>query len=75
MKRFIEKEEVPKAYFLTSLIQIWKKNGSALELNNMQFIHMKCWRAKLLEVLITEKMKPQIVEATPKIQIGGMPSS
>ena len=36
---------------------------------------MKCWRAKLLEALITEKMKPRIVEATPKIQIGEMPSS
>ena len=75
MKRLIEKEEVPKAYDLTSLTQIWKKKGSALSLNNMRFIHMKCWRAKLLKALITEKMKPQIVAATPKIQIGGMPSS
>ena len=75
MKRFIEKEEVPKAYDHTSLTQIWKKKGSALSLNNMRFIHMKCWRAKLLEALVTEKMKPQIVEATPNIQIGGMPQS
>ena len=75
MKRFIEKEEVPEAYDYTSLTQIWKKKGSALSLNNMRFIHMKCWRAKLLEALITEKMKPQIVEATPNIQIGGMPQS
>ena len=37
--------------------------------------YMKCWRAKLLEALIREKIKPQIVAATPKIQIGGMPSS
>ena len=36
---------------------------------------MTCWRAKLLEALITEKMKPQIVVATPNIQIGGMPQS
>ena len=71
MQRLIEKEGVPKAYDLTSLKQIWKKKGSALSLNNMRFIHLKCWRAKLLEALITEKMKPQIVEATPKIQIGG----
>ena len=56
MKRLIEKEEVPKAYDLTSLTQIWKKKGSALSLNNMRFIHMKCWRAKLLEALITEKL-------------------
>ena len=75
MKRFIEKEEVPKAYDHTSLTQIWKKKGSALSLNNMRFIHMKCWRAKLLEALVTENMKPQIVDATPNIQIGGMPQS
>ena len=75
MKRLIEKEEVPKAYDLTSLTQIWKKKGSALSLNNMRFIHMKCWRAKLLEALITEKMKPQTLAVKPKIQIGGMPSS
>ena len=56
MKRLIDKEEVPKAYDLTSLTQIWKKKGSALSLNNMRFIHMKCWRAKLLEALITEKL-------------------
>ena len=32
-------------------------------------------RKKLLEALITEKMKPQIVETTPEIQLGGMPTS
>ena len=32
-------------------------------------------RKKLLEALITEKMKPQKVEATPEIQLGGMPTS
>ena len=45
MKRLIEKEDVPKAYDLTSLTQIWKKKGSALSLNNIRFIHMKCRRA------------------------------
>ena len=75
MKRFVQKEEVPKAYNHTSLTQLWKKKGSALSLNNMRFIQMKCWGAKLLEALIIEKMKPQIVEATPNIQIGGMPQS
>ena len=75
MKRLLDKEEVPKAYDFTSLTQIWKKKGSALSLNNMRFIHMKCWRAKLLEALITQKIKPQIVEATPSLQIGGMPQS
>ena len=39
----------------------------------MRFIHMKCWRPKLLEAIIMEDMKSQIVSATPNIQIGGMP--
>ena len=34
---------------------------------------MKCWRPKLLEALIVEDMKSQIVSAIPNIQIGGMP--
>ena len=75
MKRFIKKEEIPKVYDYTSLTQIWKRKGSALSLLNMRFVHMKRWRAKLLEAIITEKMKNKIVEATPNIQIGGMPGS
>ena len=74
MKRLIQREEVPKAYDFTTLSQIWKKKGSPLSLDNMRFVHMKCWRAKLLEALITEKMKPKIVASTPNIQIGGIPS-
>ena len=73
MKRLIDNEEVPSVYDNTSLTQIWKKKGSALSLNNMRFIHMKCWRPKLLEAIIMEDMKSQIVAATPNIQIGGMP--
>ena len=75
MKRLIEKEEIPSQYEYTSLSQIWKKKGSALDLNNMRFIHMKFWRAKLLEGLITAKMKDKIVSTTPPMQIGGMPKS
>ena len=41
----------------------------------MRFIHMRGWKPKLLEALITEKMKPKIVEATPKFQLGGMPGA
>ena len=73
IKRMIDNEEIPLVYDNTSLTQIWKKKGSALSLNNMRFIHMKCWRPKLLEAIITDNMKSQIVSATPNIQIGGMP--
>ena len=75
MCHLIEKETVPKAFKKTSLLQIWKKKGSALDLNNMRFIHLRSWRSKLMEALVTQKMKTNIVESTPKIQLGGMPGA
>merc|ERR1712155_254720 len=53
----------------TSLIQIWKKKGSALDLKNMRFIHMRMWQSRLFTSLITEKIKSKVVEATPKSQL------
>ena len=41
----------------------------------MRFIHMRQWRSKLLEAIITEVMKDDIVNATPKMQLGGMPGA
>ena len=75
MKKLIELEGVPSSFLKTSLTQIWKKKGSALELNNMRLFHMRQLRSKLLEALITEVMKDDIVNATPKMQLGGMPGS
>ena len=73
MKKIIELENIPSKFWLTELIQIWKKKGSPLDLNNFRFIHMRSWHCKLLEGIITEKMKPDIISATPKIQLGGRP--
>ena len=75
MSKMIKTENIPKCYLNTSLFQIWKGKGSALDLNQMRFIHMRSWRSKLIEALVTEKMKPKIVKATPNIQIGGMPKA
>ena len=75
MAKMIKTERIPKSFLNTSLTQIWKKKGSALDLNNMRFIHMRHWHSKLIEALITEKMKADIVEATPQIQLGGMPGA
>lgn len=75
MKKVIKCEQIPRQYKLTTLSQIWKGKGSPLSLNNMRFIHMKAWKPKLLECLVTEKMKPKIVDATPKFQLGGMPGA
>ena len=75
MKKLIKCENIPTDFALTTLIQIWKRKGSALDLNNMRFIHLRQWHCKLLEALITEKMKNNIVNNTPKIQLGSMPGS
>ena len=75
MAKLIKTEKIPKCFLNTSLTQIWKKKGSALDLNNMRFIHTRHWRSKLIEALVTEKMKDNIVQATPNIQLGGMPGA
>ena len=75
MNRIIRDEKPPAAFALTWLIAIWKKKGSALDLNQMRYIHTKLWDAKLCEALVTRNMKGKIVKACPNIQIGGMPNS
>ena len=69
MENTYHEEEVPSVYDFTSLTQIWKKKGSQLSLNNHRFVHMKCWRAKLLEALITEKTNIQIGQGNAKSPI------
>ena len=75
MRRIFKQEEVPKKFQLTWLIAIWKRKGSALDLNMMRYIHTKLWDAKLCEALVTKHMKPNIVKACPIIQIGGIPKA
>ena len=47
----------------------------SLDLNVMSFVHSREWEAGLCEALVTEQMKPKIIPACPRIQIGGMPES
>ena len=75
MSKIIDNETIPWDFSKTVLIPIWKKKGSALDLNMMRYVHMKSWEAKLCEGLVTETMKDDIVKACPKIQIGGIPKS
>ena len=49
-RRFIKNETFPSRFNLNTLIQLPKK-GSAQELNNKRFIHMKDWLARLVEAL------------------------
>ena len=41
----------------------------------MRFIHGRDWRSRLCEKLVTDNMKPDIIEACPQIQIGGIPGN
>ena len=75
MKRIFDNEEIPTQFSETTLIAIWKGKGSPLDLNMSRFIHEKTWPARLCDAIVTEIMKPAIVESCPKIQIGGIPGS
>ena len=75
MRRIFRDEILPFSFSRTRLLGIWKRKGSALDLNMMRFVHLKDWEAKLCEALVTEHMKGAITKACPRIQIGGMPKS
>ena len=75
MKKIIRHENTPFAFSFTSLIPIWKRKGSSMDLNMMRYIHTEIWEAKLSEAIVTEHMIENIVAACPNIKIGGMPES
>ena len=47
MKKIISTETTPIAFSYTTLIPIWKKKGSALDLNMMRYVHTKIGEAQL----------------------------
>ena len=59
---------------ITTLIQLPNK-GSAQDLDNKRFIHIKEWLALLHEALTVQPMKDEIFAAGTKYQIGGCPGS
>ena len=71
-KRLIRVEAFPSRFDLTTLIQLPKK-GSAQELDNKRFIHMKDWLPRLVEALTVGQMEKGIFAARTKFQIGGCP--
>ena len=75
MKKIVSTEQIPVCYKSTSLTPVWKCKGLTLDLNNMRFIHTKHWRSNMIEALVTQEIYSKIVEATPKFQLGGMPST
>ena len=71
-RKLIENETYPNRLNLTTLIQIPKK-GSAQELKNKRFIHIKDWLAGLVEALTVQQMKAEILQGETKFQIGRCP--
>ena len=72
-RRLIRDESFPKIFSETMLKQLWKKKGSREELDNHRFIHLKQWKQRLTETLVTRMMKKDILNAGTKYQIGGIP--
>ena len=71
-RRLIKNETFPSRFNITTLIQLPKK-GSAQELDNKRFIHIKEWLPRLVKALTVQPMKADIFEAGTKYQIGGCP--
>ena len=72
-KRLITQEQFPTSFSNTLLKQLWKRKGRRDILDNHRFIHLKDWKPRLTETLITEMMKEDIIKAGTKFQIGGVP--
>ena len=73
-KRILEDEDVPERFFLTQLLQLYKGKGSAQELSNSRFLHLKEWLPRLCEALVVEGgLKDVILKSSTKFQIGGQP--
>ena len=73
-RRLIQAETFPERFFETVLHQLWKKKFPKENLGNHRFIHMKDWLPKCVEALVVMKMKPAILKAGNKYQIGGIPN-
>ena len=71
-RRLIRDESFPVTFLETILKQLWKKKGSREVLDNHRFIHLKQWKPRLTETLVTKMMKKDIIKAGTKYQIGGI---
>ena len=73
-KRLIYEEEFPTRFFETVLHQLWKNKFPKEDLGNHRFLHIKDWLPRCCEALVVNKMKPSILDAGTKYQIGGLPN-
>ena len=67
-KRILSTEIIPKRFYNSQLVQLYKGKGSAQELSNSRFLHLKDWLPRVCESLAVSNMKEDIIEATTKFQ-------
>ena len=73
-KRLIYEEEFPTRFFETIQHQLWKNKFPKEDLGNHRFLHIKDWLPRCCKALVVNKMKPSILTAGTKYQIGGLPN-
>ena len=71
--RMLDDEDFPKSFDETTLHQIYKGKGKKEIMANNRYIHSKEWLPRLVEGMVVEEMKDQILEGSSPFQIGGQP--
>ena len=72
---YAKKQAIPASFTETSLTMLKKPKGAASDLNSYRFIHTKKAVPRLMEALMTSKLKPKILQTVSKFQLGGMPGT
>ena len=72
-RRMLMEEEFPRVFDKTTLHQIYKGKGKKEELGNSRFIHSKDWLPRLVEGIVVEEMKEDILAGASPFQIVGQP--
>ena len=69
LKYVWETELIPRKWDLTTLMQVYNKGPEFC----LRFVHLKHWLPRLFDGLVLSKIKPKIVAAMSKFQIGAKP--
>ena len=67
-----EKEKIPEKFTETTLTQLKKPKLGMDDLNGYRFIHTKTFAPRTLESLLTQKLKPAILNNVSPYQLGGI---
>ena len=68
-------QSIPASFTETTLTMLKKSKGANNDLNGYRFIHMKPAVPRLMESLMTSRLKPNIMQKVTMYQLGGMPGT